>query len=151
MWCSDAVPFQVKRLANCHDITFLLLDIVQDGCVPEKCVLLVLYPFVPRLCVGHPGVDIRVGHEAPHPLVCGLVFPLLEEAGQAAVDDGSVDDGLLHGQVLQGVDGVLHAGDGQEGGKVGRVGGCYDEGEEPPEGAQDTARDGQRRGITTYG
>ena len=53
------------------------------------------------------------------------------------VSDCSVLDVVLGHQTLQGVYGGLHSVHSEEGGQVGGVGGCDDEGEEPPETAHD--------------
>ena len=66
------------------------------------------------------------------------------------VFDSAVLDVVLGDETLQGVDGSLHPVDGEKRGQVGSVGGRDDEGEEPPERAQNarTARPGVQ--ISSY-
>lgn len=62
-----------------------------------------------------------------------------ESHGAASVDSPVLYVGLVS-QVVGRLDGNLHPLDGQEGCQVGRVGGDDDEGEEPPDTADDSTR-----------
>lgn len=79
-------------------------------------------------------------------LISKRTYP--EEVPRGAVDERAVLDLGLGGQIFGRVDGRDHAFDGQEGRQVGRVGRDEDEREEPPDAADDPARDGPRRDVT---
>ena len=69
----------------------------------------------------------------------------LEEGHCGSAPYSTVLDLSLLGQVVSVLDGGRHTLHGEEGGKVGRVGGNYDEGEEPPDTTHNTSGYGSRR------
>lgn len=69
-----------------------------------------------------------------------LTYP--EKGGRGSAAQCSVFDFGLLGQVLGALDGRVHALDGEEGGKVGRVRGDHDQREEPPHPSDHSCGDG---------